>query len=200
MAGIEYALNAIEIIAFTKCCLRVMIQFMKRILLPNDNQRMFSQKNWHFPGVLTAQSAIQIIVCVALLAASTACTPAFNWREVSFDQAGAAALLPCKPDRGTRPVQLAGQAVQMSMAGCEAGGAMFTVALVQVPQATQATQIAAEWKANNKATHSKQLAHGGFILQASIYGQPHQGRDDPSALSAQAVETFLSNLKMAGAQ
>jgi hypothetical protein len=88
----------------------------------------------------------------------------------------------------------------MNMAGCEAGGAMFTVALVQVPQNAQAALVAAEWKANNKATHSRQLMHGAFIVQASIYGQPNQGRDDPSALSAQAVETFLSNLKMAGAQ
>jgi hypothetical protein len=200
VAGIEYALNAIEIIAFTKCCLRVMIQLMTCILLPNDNRRMFLQRNWHLSGVLSAQHAIQMIVTMALLAATTACTPAFNWREVSFDDASAAALLPCKPDRGTRPVQLAGQTVQMSMAGCEAGGAMFTVALVQVPQAAQASAVAAEWKASNKATHSRQIAHGTTILQGSIYGHPNQGRDDPSALSAQAVETFLSNLTMAGAQ
>jgi hypothetical protein len=177
-----------------------MILLMNRILLPNDNQRMFLQRNRHLPGVISAQSAIKIIVFLACLAASNACTPAFNWRDVSFDQAGAAALLPCKPDRGTRPVQLAGQEVQMNMAGCEAGGAMFTVALVQVPQAAQAALVAAEWKASNKATHSRQLTHGAFIVQASIYGQPNQGRDDPSALSAQAVETFLSSLKMEGAK
>jgi hypothetical protein len=177
-----------------------MILSITRILLPNDNQRMFLQRIWHLSGVLSAWHATQIIVLMAFLVVSSACTPAFNWREVSFDQAGAAALLPCKPDRGTRPVQLAGQAVQMTMAGCEAGGAMFTVALVQVPQAAQTALVAAEWKASNKATHSRQLTHGAFIVQASIYGQPNQGRDDPSALSAQAVETFLSNLKMTGAQ
>ena len=177
-----------------------MFLLMTRILLPNDNQRMFLQRNRHLPGVFSARGAIQIIVFLGFLATISACTPAFNWREVSFDQAGAAALLPCKPDRGTRPVQLAGQSVQMNMAGCEAGGAMFTVALVQVPQAAQAALVAAEWKASNKATHSRQLMHGAYIVQASIYGQPNQGRDDPSALSAQAVDTFLSNLKMAGAQ
>jgi hypothetical protein len=161
---------------------------------------MILRQNRALVVIESAQSAINLVVNALIVTSFAACTPAFNWRDVSFDQAGAAALLPCKPDRGTRPVQLAGQEVQMSMAGCEAGGAMFTVALVQVPQAAQAALVAAEWKASNKATHSRQIAHGAFIVQASIYGQPNEGRDGPGALSAQAVETFLSNLKMAGAQ
>jgi hypothetical protein len=158
---------------------------------------MFLKPNQHSAGIYSALSAIKIVVMIALLAA---CTPTFNWRDVSMTQAGATALLPCKPDHGERPVQLAGQTVQMSMAGCEAGGAMFTVALVQVPQAAQLGLVAAEWKAGNKATHSRQIAHGQFIVQASIYGQPNEGRDGPGAFSAQAVETFLSSLSMAGAK
>jgi hypothetical protein len=158
------------------------------------------RQNRALAGIESARSAINLVVIALSLLSLAACTPAFNWRDVSFDQAGVTALLPCKPDRGTRPVQLAGQSVQMSMMGCEAGGAMFTVALVQLPQAAQANQVAAEWKAGNKATHSRQIVQGAFIAQASIYGQPNEGRDGPSALSAQAVETFLSNLKMAGAQ
>jgi hypothetical protein len=160
---------------------------------------MFLQRNWHTTGELSARGAMKIIVFLGFLAAVSACTPSFNWRDVSFDQAGVSALLPCKPDRGTRPVQLAGQQVHMNMMGCEAGGAMFTVAMVQVPLAASASALAAEWKAGNQATHSRQISHGGFIVQASIYGQPKEGRDGPGALSTQAVETFLSNLKMAGA-
>lgn len=156
--------------------------------------------NQHFPGMLSAQIAIKIVVTSGVLVSLAACTPTFNWRDVSFDQAGVTALLPCKPDRGSRPVQLAGQALQMSMAGCEAGGAMFAVGLVQVPQVPLMNAVAADWAAGNKATHSRQIAHGQFIVQASIYGQPHEGRDGPGALSSQAVETFLSNLKMAGAK
>ena len=137
---------------------------------------------------------------VALAVVLTACTPAFNWRDVSFDQAGVTALLPCKPDRGTRAVQLGGQAVQMSMAGCEAGGAMFTVSLVQAPTEQAIQQIAQDLQESSKASHSRQLSHGRYVAQAAIYGQPSEGRDGPGALSAQAVETFLSNLKMAGAK
>jgi hypothetical protein len=158
---------------------------------------MFFDKNRYIAGVFTARAAMKSI---ALAVALTACTPAFNWRDVSFDQAGVTALLPCKPDRGTRAVQLGGQAVQMSMAGCEAGGAMFTVSLVQAPTAQAIQQIAQDLQAGSKASHSRQLLSGRYVAQAAIYGQPSEGRDGPGALSAQAVETFLSNLKMAGAK
>jgi hypothetical protein len=137
-----------------------------------------------------------VIACAGLMG----CTPAFNWRDVSFDHAGVTALLPCKPDRGTRTVQLAGQAAQMSMAGCEAGGAMFTVSLVEAPSDQAMKAMAQELQAGSKATHSRLISYGRFIAQAAIYGQPAQGSDGPGALSAQAVETFLSHLNMAGAK
>ena len=161
---------------------------------------MFFNKKQYLTGVFTAWGATKLIVVFALL---VGCTPAFNWREVGFDQAGVTALLPCKPDRGMRAVQLAGQSVQMSMAGCESGGAMFAVSLVEAPAAAAPSviqQIAQDLKASNKATHSRQVAHGRYVAQAAIYGEPTQGSDGPGAFSAQAVETFLSNLKMVGAK
>ncbi len=158
---------------------------------------MFFDKNRYIAGMFTVRVAMKLVALVAVIAG---CTPAFNWRDVSFDQAGVTALLPCKPDRGTRAVQLGGQAVQMSMAGCEAGGAMFTVSLVQAPTEQVIQQIAQDLQEGSKASHSRQLFHGRYVAQAAIYGQPSEGRDGPGALSAQAVETFLSNLKMAGAK
>jgi hypothetical protein len=124
---------------------------------------MFFDKNRYIAGVFTARAAMKSI---ALAVALTACTPAFNWRDVSFDQAGVTALLPCKPDRGTRAVQLGGQAVQMSMAGCEAGGAMFTVSLVQAPTAQAIQQIAQDLQAGSKASHSRQLLSGSDLRAA----------------------------------
>jgi hypothetical protein len=90
--------------------------------------------------------------------------------------------------------------VMMHMAGCESGGAMFAVALVEVKDAQQLKSVAEDWKVQNKATHSRLLMHGTHIVQASIYGQPKEGRDGPSALSMQAVETFLTGLELAGAK
>jgi hypothetical protein len=142
-----------------------------------------------------AQSAIKI---AAILTCLSACTPTFNWREIRFDQAGVTALLPCKPDRASRVVELAGQQLATSMAGCEAGGAMFTVALMEVSPGASVSTVVQNLQATSKATHKKILQKGAFVAQASIYGQPQEGRDGPGALSSQAVETFLSHLAMAG--
>jgi hypothetical protein len=157
---------------------------------------MFYGKKSPMPGIKSIKFAIYFIV-IGL--GASACTPSFNWREVGFEQADAKALLPCKPDRGSRPVKLAGQEVLMHMAGCESGGAMFAVALVEVKDAQRLNSVAEDWKAQNKATHSRMLMHGAHIIQASIYGQPKEGKDGPSALSTQAVETFLTGLQLAGA-
>jgi hypothetical protein len=86
----------------------------------------------------------------------------------------------------------------MVMAGCDAGGATFTVAVVTVQDASQLAQVQAQLKAVNKATHSQYLSHGALVVQASVYGEPKADRDGPGALSTQAVETFFSGVKLAG--
>jgi hypothetical protein len=160
---------------------------------------MFLKRNRHLALVKPAQSAITLIVILGTCGILMACTPTFNWRDVSFEQAPATALLPCKPDRGSRPVELAGQKLMMHMAGCEAGGAMFAVALIELPDAKQSVAVQGALQ-DGKATHRKLLAHGAHIVQTSVYGQPSEGRDGPSALSAQAVDTFLGSLSLVGAK
>jgi hypothetical protein len=139
-----------------------------------------------------------IYIAFGALCLLPGCTPAFNWRDVTFDGLPVSALLPCKPDRATRAVPLAGAPRQMVMAGCDAGGATFTVAVVTVQDASQLAQVQAQLKAVNKATHSQYLSHGALVVQASVYGEPKADRDGPGALSTQAVETFFSGVKLAG--
>ena len=127
------------------------------------------------------------------------CTPAFNWRDVTFEGLPVAALLPCKPTRATRTVPLAGAPRQMVMAGCVAGGATFTVAVMTVEGSSQLAQVQAELKAVNKATHSQYQSHGSVVVQASVYGEPKADGDGPGALSTQAIETFFSSIKLVGA-
>jgi hypothetical protein len=160
---------------------------------------MFLKQKRHLALIKSAPIAITLIVMGGACALLIACTPTFNWRDVSFEQAPATALLPCKPDRASRPVELAGQKLMMHMAGCEAGGAMFAVALLELPDAKQSTAVQGALQ-DGKATHRKLLAHGSHIVQASVYGQPSEGRDGPSALSAQAVDTFLGSLSLVGAK
>jgi hypothetical protein len=147
-------------------------------------------------SIRPATVTILLVACAGIL--GSACTPAFNWRDVAFEDLPVAALLPCKPDRATRTVPLAGAPRQMVMAGCAAGGATFTVAVVTVADSGQLAPVLAELKAVNKATHSRYQSHGLVAVQASVYGEPKADWDGPGALNTQAVETFLGGVKLAG--
>jgi hypothetical protein len=142
--------------------------------------------------------ALCLAAAVAILGASAACTPVMNWRDVGFESFPVVALLPCKPERATRTLPILGTPRAMAMLGCEAGGAMFTVAVVQAEGGDQLAAIEKEWKALNKATHSQYQTRGTLLVQASVYGIPKAERDGPSALSTQAVETFLGSIKLTG--
>jgi len=129
--------------------------------------------------------------CLALTAA---CSPALNWREVRLEPSALVAMLPCKPDQGTRAVSLAEQNLSMHMLGCEADSATFAVSYVDVPDATQAAAVQAQWKAamlrNMRATQNRESplsttnvagATGAAQLQAQ--GTQPDGR----AVTAQGV-------------
>ena len=149
----------------------------------------------HPPSHLNKAQTASYLIAFSLCA-NVACTPAFNWRDVGFDHLPVAALLPCKPDRATRILPIAGAPRTMVMAGCEAGGATFTVAIVTVDNASQIAQVEQALRAVNQASHSQYHSHGTLLVQASVYGTPKAERDGPSALSTQAVETFLSGVKL----
>jgi hypothetical protein len=163
---------------------------------PNDNTAMFYIPNHALAQQNNARAA-HLLIVLGLALTALACTPAFNWREVAFDGLPVVALLPCKPDRGERSVPLAGAPRQMVMAGCKAGEAMFTVAIVRVDDAG-VEQVKAELRAANKATKSEYFQHGGIVVQASVYGTPQGQSDGPGALSSQAMETFFSGIQLAG--
>ncbi|WP_428421659.1 hypothetical protein [Methylibium sp.] len=58
----------------------------------------------------------------SLLILAAACAPALDWREVRPDGGGLVALFPCKPERLTRQLALAGATVQMQVLACTAEG------------------------------------------------------------------------------
>jgi hypothetical protein len=153
---------------------------------------MFYVSNRALAQQNNAQAA-HLLIVLSLGLAALACTPAFNWREVAFDGLPVVALLPCKPDRGERSV-----ARQMVMAGCKAGEAMFTVAVVRVDDSGQVEQVKVELRAANKATKSEYFQHGNIVVQASVYGTPQGQSDGPGALSSQAMETFFGGIQLAG--
>ena len=82
----------------------------------------------------------------ALLCVLVACSPALDWRVARLDAPAAELLLPCKPDRGSRPVELVGRTMDMSMVGCEAAGQLFAVSWVVVPQGVAPGELLRHWQ------------------------------------------------------
>jgi hypothetical protein len=75
-----------------------------------------------------------------------ACNPVFNWREVRSPDSALVALLPCKPDKASRPVTLDGQSMQLQMMGCEAGGATFAVSHATLADPSRANEVLVQWR------------------------------------------------------
>jgi len=124
-----------------------------------------------------------------LLAAATvlaACSLTFNWREVPVGDAGLVALLPCKPDRGSRALPLGDQSVHVDIVGCEAGGATFAVAHARASDVAQAAAWLDAWQAATRT----QLA--GSTITAATASLPR------AALTPAAVRLDARRADQAG--
>lgn len=125
------------------------------------------------------------------LAGLAACSPALNWRTVRSDAHPLQMLLPCKPDKATRDVPMAGATVALDMQGCDAAGATFAVSHVRLADATQAGAALAGWqaatlanlRAANPATQAFGIPDGQLGVRWAVQGQRADGRP----VSAQAV-------------
>jgi hypothetical protein len=134
------------------------------------------------------------LVCVLVL---QACTPTYNWREVRFDGASLSALLPCKPDRATRELPIAGQMRQVHMMGCEAGGVMFTITYAQLANEQEALALLPAWKQASRATHARHAQQGAQVFEAAVFEKPDTAK--PSKLSQDVLDTFFGSLRWGGA-
>lgn len=97
------------------------------------------------PHALFGAPARLFLLPFIAAAALGACSPAFNWREVRPDNTALTALLPCKPDKGSKTVPLGGQPTKLSMVGCETSGVMFAVASADIGDAQKAADVLAQW-------------------------------------------------------
>ena len=89
----------------------------------------------------------RFLLLIAVLGGSLlACSPTLNWREVRPEGVSLTMLLPCKPDRASKAVPLGGHPIRLSMTGCEAGGALFALAVAEVADPGQAAQVLAQWQ------------------------------------------------------
>ena len=122
------------------------------------------------------------------------CSPTFNWRDVRTEQAPVVALFPCKPDHNQREVLLAGQAVNMTMLGCDAGGSAFSLAYADVKDGALAGQALDAWKSvtlgNIRAPSSPSrpfVLKGADVLPQSLQVDARGTRPNGAAVVVRAV-------------
>lgn len=92
-------------------------------------------------------SPFKIAVCAALAcAALAACSPKFNWRDYSSQDAPFRAMFPEKPATHTRTVDLDGMKVEMTMTAADVDGTMFAIGTAEAPDADKAEAALAAMK------------------------------------------------------
>jgi len=131
-------------------------------------------------------------VALAIPMLSIACSPALNWRKVSLE--GLEVLLPCKPDRAERKVQLGALNAVLRMSGCEASGALYAISHVRVEDPTLREASKTAWR---QATLAAMQVTAGTTAppeadrpQAKTERNPEQiegKRPDGSGVQAQFV-------------
>ncbi|MFZ2738771.1 MAG: hypothetical protein WBI20_07490 [Burkholderiaceae bacterium] len=123
-----------------------------------------------------------------------ACSPSFNWREVRLDDSGLLALLPCKPDRGSRLLPVAATERVIHMAGCEAGGALFAVSTTELSSPDQLLPVLNQWRHATLSQLRAQVSSAQVFVVKGAIPLPQselllaQGvRADGSAVQAQLL-------------
>jgi hypothetical protein len=91
-------------------------------------------------AALTGFAALAMAPSVSLLAG---CSPTYDWREVRTEEGDCMVLMPGKPAKLTRPIDLAGLQVRMSMQGAQAADTAFTIAAVGLPEDSEPVRAAA---------------------------------------------------------
>lgn len=71
------------------------------------------------------------VLVVALVAAS-ACSPAFDWREVHVEGSRLVATFPCRPGRHERDIAIANQNLRLTLLSCSADNVLFGVTFADV--------------------------------------------------------------------
>jgi hypothetical protein len=115
--------------------------------------------------------AMALVVLFAL-SALTACSPTFNWRDVRPENTRLSLLLPCKPDKAQKTVPMGGAPTELTLLGCDAGGATFAVAVADLGDVSKVAPVLAQWQSLTLANMKAPLPGAGSAPQASAQTVP----------------------------
>ena len=79
-----------------------------------------------------------LFICLLASAALAGCSPKYNWRDYSSQDAPFRVMFPDKPATHTRSIDLNGMKVNMTMTAAQIDGANFAVGSAEAPDAAAA--------------------------------------------------------------
>ena len=107
---------------------------------------------------------------LGLWLALSACQPALNWRDISFDDQPGKGLLPCKPDRAERQVEWGEARARLRMLGCEAQDMHFTWSRLDLPTEAAPAQVLRVWQQASLSALGADPALASKALEAAVAG------------------------------
>lgn len=137
----------------------------------------------------------RVFPAAVLLVLAAACTPAFNWREITIEPGALRAAFPCKPDKAERKVPFTRERELLVHAvGCEAGGVAYAVLWADSGSPAQAGNAMAQWKQASLASLQARIdgetpfeLPGAPALSQSVHVRSSGKRPDGSALESQSA-------------
>lgn len=151
----------------------------------------------------------------------SACSPKFDWREVRGGAVPYVAVLPAKPTTLSRPIDLDGVQVAMTMTAAEVDGVTFAIGSAEMPDAMQAQAALNKMKTalvkniNGSIQHEKSSASGAIDIETGGSGNDGQARrlfarfvandkriyqvlvvGPEKKVSREAVDTFFTSFKL----
>jgi hypothetical protein len=89
---------------------------------------------------------LSVVTTLLGLLGLSACQPSLNWRASQLEGSSLRFELPCKPDRTIRTVNMAGQNLELAVAGCEADDAVWAVMSTQAPTSVDREELIKGWR------------------------------------------------------
>jgi hypothetical protein len=95
---------------------------------------------WRRTAARLPAGAARIAATLAVVAGLVACSPEHDWREIRAEDADFVVMLPARPATLTRPIDLDGQRLDMTMQGAQAREVAYTVGTVRLPDGSDASR------------------------------------------------------------
>ena len=116
---------------------------------------------------LAMQKLLPCVVAFCGVLILTACQPSLNWRASQLEGTSLRFELPCKPDRTVRAVNMAGQALDLAMAGCEADDAVWALMSTTVNASLNREDLFKGWRqATLQNMHAQEFSDLPFVPKA----------------------------------